>query len=495
MLEITAQHLADLTGGRLVGGATGQERITGQAQVDSRAIAPGDLFAAFVGERSDGHDHLPAALENGAAIGLVSRDGDHPAVLVEDVLEALTTLAREQLARARREREDLVVLAVTGSAGKTGTKDLLGLALSTAGETIAPVGSFNNELGLPLTVLRLTPSTRFLVLEMGARGIGHIAHLTGIARPDISVVLNVGSAHLGEFGTVETTARAKSELVRALPPSGRAVLNAEDPLVLAMAEGSPAPVTRWGISSGEVRGTDLDLDDEARIRFTFRVPEQLTRLDGSTVPAGDHPVRPDLMGDHQAANAVAALTAAVIAGADPAAAAAALDGARLASGGRMEALRAGGVLVINDAYNANPDSMRQALKTLAHLGRGHRTIAVLGEMLELGPDTVRLHDEIGRLAVRLNISQLIAVGEGAAPIHHGASLEGSFGGESQWLPTVAEAISVLERTVEPGDVVLLKSSRDSGLRNIAPPLLEHLAAGEPAAAPPAADPADRGGQA
>lgn len=160
----------------------------------------------------------------------------------------------------------------------------------------------------------------------------------------------------------------------------------------------------------------------------------------------------------------------------------------------MEALRAGGALVINDAYNANPDSMRQALKTLAHLGRGHRTIAVLGEMLELGPDAARLHDEIGRLAVRLNISLLIAVGEGAAPIHHGASLEGSFGGESQWLATVEEAITVLERTVESGDVVLLKASRDSGLRSIAQPLLEHLAAGDQAA-PPAADPADRGGQA
>src|SRR5699024_3190673 len=195
---------------------------------------------------------------------------------------------------------------------------------------------------------------------------------------------------------------------------------------------------------------------------------------GSSIPPGSHPVAPDLLGEHQAGNVLAALTACVLAGADPATAAATLDGAKLPSGQRMEVLRSGGAVIIDDAYNANPDSMRQALKTLAHLGRGRRTIAVLGEMLEMGPDTVRLHDEIGRLAVRLNTSQLYVVGDGAAPIHHGASLEGSLGGEPEYLDTVDEAITVLEQTLAPGDVVLLKSSRDSGLRAIARPLIEHL---------------------
>ncbi|HJB12021.1 MAG TPA: UDP-N-acetylmuramoyl-tripeptide--D-alanyl-D-alanine ligase [Candidatus Brachybacterium merdavium] len=474
MLETTAREIAEITGGRLVGGATGDERVTGDARIDSRSVATGDLFAAFVGERADGHDYLEAAREGGAVLSLVSREAQMPGVLVEDVGRALSELARAQLSRARQEHPALTVLAVTGSAGKTGTKDLMGRILGDIAPTIAPVGSFNNELGLPLTVLRLRPETRFLVLEMGSRGPGHITHLTEIARPDISLVLNVGSAHLGEFGSVDGIARAKGELVEALPPGGRAVLNAEDPRVAAMAERSVAPVVTFGFYSGQVRGEELTLDDDARLGFTLTIPEGLVRLDGSSIPPGSHPVAPDLLGEHQAGNVLAALTACVLAGADPATAAATLDGAKLPSGQRMEVLRSGGAVIIDDAYNANPDSMRHALKTLAHLGRGRRTIAVLGEMLELGEDSVRLHDEIGRLAVRLNISQLYVVGEGAAPIHHGASLEGSFGGESVHLETVEEAIAVLEQTVTTGDAVLMKSSRDAGLRRIARPLLAHL---------------------
>ena len=474
MLHITTREIAEITGGSLVGGASGDEQVTGAARIDSREVGEGDLFAAFLGEHVDGHDYLEAARTAGATAALVTEDRGTPAVRVADVREALSALARAQLESARTENPDLVVLAVTGSAGKTGTKDLLGTILSAAGETIAPAGSLNNELGLPLTVLRLTSATRFLVLEMGARGIGHIAQLTAIARPDISLVLNVGSAHLGEFGSVEAIATAKGELVEALAPEGRAILNAEDRLVAAMAERSAAPALSWGFHEGTVRGADLTLDDRARIAFDLVVPEGITTLKGAPVPAGTFPVRPDLMGEHQAANVLAALTGALAAGVDPAAATAALDGATLASGHRMEVLRAGGAIVINDAYNANPDSMKQALKTLAHLGRTHRTIAVLGEMLELGPDAVRLHDEIGRLAVRLNISQLYVVGDGAAPIHHGASLEGSFGGESEYVDTVDEALAVLERTVRPGDAVLMKSSRDAGLRWLAQPLVEHL---------------------
>ena len=475
MLQITAREIAALTDGALVGGATGDELVTGTAQIDSREVGPGDLFAAFLGESVDGHDFLAAAQTSGAAITLVTEDRGVPAVQVDDVQRALSVLAREQLGRARRENAELVVLAITGSAGKTGTKDLLGTILGAHGPTVAPAGSFNNELGLPLTVLRISAETRYLVLEMGARGIGHIAALTTIARPDISVVLNVGSAHIGEFGSIDAIAQAKGELVEALAPEGRAILHAEDRLVAAMAQRSPAPVTSWGFTDGDVRGADLTLDERARVRFDLVVPEGLTTLRGEPVAPGRFGVHPSLLGEHQAANVLAALTAALAAGVDPAGAAAALEGATLASAQRMQALEAGGVLIIDDAYNANPDSMRQALKTLAHLGRTHRTIAVIGEMLELGPDSVRLHDEIGRLAVRLNIGQLYSVGDGAAPIHHGACLEGSFGGESEYLDTVEEALAVLERTVQPGDAVLLKSSRDAGLRRIAGPLVEHLA--------------------
>src|SRR5699024_5490379 len=230
--------------------------------------------------------YLEAARTAGASAALVTEDRGTPAVRVPDVLEALSTLARAQLERARVEHPELVVLAVTGSAGKTGTKDLLGTILSTAGETIAPAGTFTNGLGLPLSVLRLTPETRFLVLEMGARGIGHIARLTTIARPDISVVLNVGSAHLGEFGSIDAIAQAKGELVEALAPEGRAILHAEDRLVAAMAQRSPAPVTSWGFTDGDVRGADLTLDERARVRFDLVVPEGLTTLRGEPVAPG-----------------------------------------------------------------------------------------------------------------------------------------------------------------------------------------------------------------
>lgn len=473
MLRTTAQEIADIVGGELIGGATGTQTVTGAARIDSRQVGPGDLFAAFDGEKVDGHCFVEAAREAGAALALVSRPVPGPAVLVDDVQDALADLARAHLERARREREDIVVFAVTGSAGKTGTKDLLGHLLSGLGATIAPAGSFNNELGLPLTVLSLDASTRFLVLEMGARGPGHIAHLTRIAPPDISLVLNVGSAHLGEFGTVEGIAAAKGEMIEALGGEGRAVLNAEDPRVAAMADRSAAPVVTWGIRAGDVRAADLSLDELARARFTLEVPTGLTDLHGKEVPAGSHPVRLALIGEHQVSNALAAATAAMLAGVQPSALVAGLGTAAAVSGQRMErADLPGGILLINDAYNANPDSMRLALRTLAHLGRGRRTVAVIGEMRELGEDSIRLHDEIGRLAVRLNVGKLIVVGPGAMPVHQGATLEGSFGDESTYVATIDDALAVLETTMRPGDVVLLKSSRDAGIREIGPRLIQ-----------------------
>lgn len=481
MLTTTAAEIAAITGGELAPGTTGRETVTGIARIDSRAVLPGDLFAAFAGEHVDGHDYLDAARAAGAALALASRPVGGPAVLVEDVERALSQLARAQLERARALRpldsaEPLVVIAITGSAGKTGTKDLLADLLGTEGPTIAPPGSFNNELGMPLTVLSLRAETRFLVLEMGARGRGHIAHLTAIARPDISLVLNVGSAHLGEFGSVEGIAEAKGEIIEALETTGRAVLNADDRRVAAMAPRTDAPVLTWGIGTegtteGMVRAEDLELDPSARAAFTLVIPPGLHDLQDRAIPAGSHAVRLGLIGEHQAQNALAAALAALLAGVAPADVAARLGAAAARSGQRMEQTELpGGITLINDAYNANPDSMRMALRTLAHLGRGRRTIAVLGEMRELGEDTIALHDAVGRLAVRLNVGLLIAVGPGARPIHQGACLEGSFGGESVYVETLPEALAVLETSMGPGDVVLLKSSRDAGLRDLAAPL-------------------------
>lgn len=472
MLRTTAREIADVVGGRLAGGATGAETVTGRARIDSRLVEVGDLFAAFAGEHVDGADYAPAAHAAGAALILGTQDTGVPSVLVEDVEAALSALAHSQLDRARAARTDLVVLALTGSAGKTGTKDMIGEILAPLGPTVAPAGSHNNELGLPLTVLDIDEETRFLVLEMGARGIGHIAHLTAIARPNISLVLNVGTAHLGEFGSVEAIAQAKGEIIEALAPGGRAVLNADDPRVLAMAPRTAAPVVTWGTGRGDVRLEDLTLDDAAHPRFTLTVPAGLTAVDGREIPAGSAAVHLDLVGEHQAMNATAATVAALLAGATLPEAARALGGARVLSGQRMETVELpGGITLVNDAYNANPDSMRLALRTLAHLGRARRTIAVLGEMRELGPDTIRLHDEIGRLAVRLNIDQLIVVGPGARAVHNGACLEGSFGGESIYTETVDEAFAVLETTMRPGDVVLLKSSRDAGVRTLGPRII------------------------
>lgn len=475
MLTISASDICDIVSGTLIGGATGTELITGNAVIDSRSAAQGDLFAAFEGNNVDGHRYVQAATEQGAALCLVSRDVDVPAIKVDDVQRALTHLAKAQLERARATRPDFAVVAVTGSAGKTGTKDLLGYLLRSLGETVAPSGSLNNELGVPLTVLSIRESTRFLVLEMGARGVGHISYLTDFARPDIAVVLNVGSAHLGEFGSVDAIARAKGELVEALDPAGAAVLYADDPYVRDMAERSKAPVVFWGEGQGDLQIHNLRLDDFARASFDLEITRPVRRLDGSTVEPGSVEISSPLLGEHQARNVTAASAAALVAGVSPEDLPGILRDAHAVSGGRMEVLEAPhGITIINDAYNANPDSMRQALRTLAHLGEKHRTIAVLGEMLELGDEHIALHDGIGRVAVRLNISQLIVVGRGAMPIHQGASLEGSFGGESRYVEDLAEAQAVLEQIVEPGDVVLVKSSHGAGLRTLVEPLMTYL---------------------
>ncbi len=464
MLETTAAAIAEITGGSLVGGADPDLTVTGAARVDSRLIQPGDLFIAFAGEHADGHDFAAAAHRSGAVLSLLTREADVPGILVTDPLEAITALATAMLTRARAENDRLTVIGITGSSGKTSTKDLLNAILSPVAETIAPAGSRNNELGLPLTILELTANTRFLVLEMGARGIGHIRHLTEIARPDISVVLNVGSAHVGEFGSVDNIRIAKQELVEALTEDGTAVLNLDDPRVAQMASASAGRVIGTGFAAdAEVTAENLRVDDAARPAFTL------------ITPAGSAEVQLQLTGEHHVSNALQAAAAALAAGVDGEQIASGLRSATSRSHGRMQVNEVDrGITIINDAYNANPDSMRTALKALAHLGRTRRTIAVLGEMLELGEDSIRLHDEVGRLAVRLNITHLIAVGDGARAIHNGAHLEGSFGGESQWVDSIQSARDVLETMMQPGDVVLLKSSNGVGLARLGDQLVQDL---------------------
>ncbi|MCD2190094.1 UDP-N-acetylmuramoyl-tripeptide--D-alanyl-D-alanine ligase [Actinomycetospora soli] len=472
MIELTLAELARLVGGRLHR-ATGDERVTGTVEFDSRAVTPGGLFVALPGERVDGHAFATTAVAAGAAGVLAAREVDAPAVLVDPlpadapvpdaaldaggaaVLVALQTLARH----AVDSLPDLDVVGLTGSSGKTSTKDLIAGLLEHDGPTVAPPGSFNNELGHPWTVLRADASTRHLVLELSARGRGHIAALCRVAPPRVGAVLNVGSAHLGEFGSREAIAQAKGELVEALPAAadgGVAVLGADDPVVAAMRSRTAARVVHAGRApEADVRAVDEVIDDEGRPRFRL------------VTPAGEAEVALGLRGAHQVDNAlVAAAIALETTGLDVGTVAEVLGAAVPRSRWRMEVgERPDGVRVLNDAYNANPESMRAALATLAAMGGRHT--AVLGAMAELGADADAAHAELGRLAASSGLHRLVVVGEAAREVHEAARAAGL---DSDLVPDAASAVEAVHP--EPGDVVLVKASRSAGLETVARALLE-----------------------
>ncbi|MGB3481759.1 MAG: UDP-N-acetylmuramoyl-tripeptide--D-alanyl-D-alanine ligase, partial [Mycobacterium sp.] len=386
------------------------------------------------------------------------RDGSGAAVLA-----ALGLLAAE-VAR-RLVTGGLTIVGVTGSSGKTSTKDLLAAVLAPLGPVVAPPGSFNNELGHPWTVLRADESTRYLILEMSARHPGNIAHLAAIAPPQIAVVLNVGTAHLGEFGSRQAIADTKAELAQAVPASGVVVLNADDSAVAAMAGLTAARVVRVSRNShADVWADEATLDAEARPAFSLH-------FSGGAVP-----VSLAVHGDHQVSNALCAAAVALECGATGEQVAAALAAAGPVSKHRMAVTtRADGVTVINDAYNANPDSMRAGLQALAWMARGERgasrrkSFAVLGEMAELGEDAISEHDLIGRLVVRLDVSRLIVVGTGRSmsAMLHGAVMEGSWGSEATQVADVSAALELLRSELAEGDVVLVKASNSAGLSALA----------------------------
>jgi UDP-N-acetylmuramoyl-tripeptide--D-alanyl-D-alanine ligase len=440
--------------------------VTGPVVIDSRKVGPGALFVAFAGERVDGHEFAARAVQDGAAAVLAARPVGVPAIVVDDVQSALGALARHVL-----ERLGATVVALTGSAGKTSTKDLVAQLLQRLAPTVWTPGSLNNEIGLPLTVLSADATTRHLVLEMGARGVGHIRYLTGLTPPRIGMVLNVGSAHIGEFGSRERIAEAKGEMVESLPAEaegGIAVLNADDPLVLAMASRTKARVVTFGESEqADVRAENVRLNDRGQAVFGLRTP------------TGYADVTLRLYGEHHVSNALAAAAVASELGMPAGEIATALSEAGSLSHWRMEVTeRPDGVTVVNDAYNANPESMRAALRALAAMGRsaqarGGRTWAVLGKMAELGEQSLSEHDAVGRLAVRLNVSKLVAVGgTEAAWLQMGAYNEGSWGEESVHVSDAEAAIDLLRSEVRPGDVVLVKASRSVGLETVALALTE-----------------------
>ena len=482
MIGLTVGEIAALVGARPSAGDP--DAVVTSVVADSRAVEPGALFVALVGARVDGHDHVLPAWRAGAVAALTSREvPPAPCLLVADPLAALGRVARRVVDRGVA--GGLQVVGITGSQGKTSTKDLLAQVLETAGPTVAPVGNLNNELGVPLTACRLEPSTRFLVAELGARGVGHIAYLCGIVAPRVGVVLNVGQAHVGEFGGQEAIARAKGELVEALPGSGHAVLNADDPLVWAMRERTRADVLAFSGSGGPppdgpaLWASEVSADRLGRHTFVLHHRS-------GTGALGSAEVALRLTGRHQVPNAVAAAAAAVAVGLGLEAIATALSAAGPRSRWRMELHeRPDGVVVVNDSYNANPDSMRAAVGTLVELGGGSggRTVAVVGDMLELGGTAESEHAGLGRHLAAAKVDWVIALGEHARTIVDAAVAAGLDPGCARALGGKEEALAVLRAELRPGDVVLVKASRGLALDTVAEALVAPDAAPDPAETP------------
>lgn len=447
MIALSLREIAEVTGGAVHGDDA--IVVDAPATLDSRAVEPGGLFVAIAGEHADGHEFAAQSVAAGAAAVLASREVDVPAVVVDDVVVALGRLARHVIDQL----EDVTVVAITGSSGKTSAKDLVAHLLEPDGMTVATAGNFNNELGVPLTVLRADELTRFLVVEMGARAIGNIAELCEIVPPDVGIVLNVGHAHIGEFGSAEAIARTKGELAAAVEGDGVVVLNADDPLVAAMSTRTEAAVVTFG-AAGDVRVSDLQVDAEGSPRFTL------------THGGRSAPAYVPLIGEYHAWNAAAAVAAAIVLGVDLPTAADRLATAGPRSPMRMERhVRADGLVVVNDAYNANPESMAAALRAVAAIGAG-RAVAVLGEMLELGTDSHEAHVEIGRLAAELGFAKVVVVGEGARGIAEGA------GAIAVSVDDVDVAVRTLSASLSGVEVVLVKASRGGRLERVADALLQ-----------------------
>jgi len=463
MISLSLHEIAKIIGAELIG--AGETLITNSVETDSRLVQAGSLFVAKPGEVTDGHLFVSNALANGAVAAIVEHKVDVKInqLVVKDSVHALGLLAEFVVAEVKT-KGNLHVIGVTGSNGKTTTKNMLREVLSLAGETVAPEESFNNEVGAPYSMLKITSNTKYLVVELGADGLGSISYLAKMCKPDIGIELKVGLAHAGEFGGIEITENIKAELVEEMDSNGIALLNIDDSRVASMASRTKAKVIGFGTNDqSQYRATEISLSLEGT-SFIFNRP------DGSKAA-----VRLQILGEHHVYNALAALSVGDLLGVDRTASIRALENMNLAERWRMERhVRKDGLVVINDAYNASPESMRAALQTLAQLGRlsGKRTIAVMGEMAELGQFSAVEHDAIGRIAVRLNLSQVVVVGLGAKLIHMGASQEGSWDGESKYFDEISEALGFLRGMLTGEEIVLVKSSKSANLRYLGDDLLE-----------------------
>ena len=452
MIVMTCAQLAQVTGGELLL----PERVDGEVSVDavatdSRTVPDGDpLFVALRGESADGHDHVPGAVAAGAVAVLVERapePGRVPAIVVDDTWQALRALGHHV-----RQQVDPTAVAITGSVGKTTVKDLTAAAVGAGRRTHAARGSYNNELGVPLTLCGLLPDTEVLVAEIGARHVGDIADLAPLVAPDVAVVTAVAAVHLEVFGSIEAIARAKGELVQSLGDDGVAVLALDDPWVAAMAAHAPATITvATDLVEADVHAREVRLDPFARPSAT------------AVTPWGEVELSLPVAGRHQIANALFALAVAGHLGVDLDAAATALA-ATTVSPWRGEVNVVDGVTVLNDAYNANPTSVVAALQTLVAIERTGRTIAVLGEMAEIGSDTTSEHERIGRACADLGVDVLVGVGQAANDTMNGAA---SGDVEVVAVADAAEASRAVRALAMPGDVVLVKASRVAGLERVA----------------------------
>ncbi|WIM66977.1 UDP-N-acetylmuramoyl-tripeptide--D-alanyl-D-alanine ligase [Corynebacterium breve] len=506
MIPLGLTDIADIVGGYVADAEDPHAKVTGFVEFDSRKVSEGGLFVALAGAKVDGHDFAHKAVEQGAVGVLAAREVGVPAVIVPPaernendnsdlatndpdgsvtaVVQAMSKLAA-YVSRELVDKHGLMITGVTGSAGKTSTKDLIAAVLSRQGQTVAPPGSFNNEIGHPYTALRCSEQTKFLVAEMSARGIGHIAHLATIAPPTVGVVLNVGSAHLGEFGSRENIAQAKGELVEALPNAadgGLAILNADDPFVASMATRTKAKVVFYSAATPHVRNadfyaTDIELDDVARASFVMHTPNNPPQN-----------VRLNVFGAHQVSNALAAAAVGIQAGMTAAEVAEALSAARNTSANRMDVnTRADGVTIINDAYNANPESMRAGIAALGYTAAGRpgaRSIAVLGEMGELGNDSLEQHRALGDELARYRVSDLVVVGQGEVEeaLARQAISRGIVTKLAHDVEDATDVVRGILSTAPAGeenwharkdkDVVLVKASNALGLWRVAEALLD-----------------------
>lgn len=461
MIALTLAEIAAAVGGelRVAGEDTPETVVDGVVDTDSRTMHPGSVFVAKPGAETDGHRFVGAAVDAGAVLAIVERPVDVQVsqIVVPDAVAALGDLAREVVGRVRA-KGDLRIVGITGSNGKTTTKNFLARILADEGETVAPINSFNNEVGAPVTMLRITHDTRYLVSEFGAAAPGSIARLAGLVEPDVVVVLMVGMAHAGGFGGIEATAKAKAELVSAARVPGTAVLNLDDARVSAMQELARSrglEVVGFGQTpAAEVRALDLEV--------TASGTTCVIEVDGERMP-----LHLKVLGAHHVTNALAAISAARVLGVPAADAIRRLETVEIAERWRMQPMGNDRVRIINDAYNASPDSMAAALRTLAQItGPDERTVAVLGAMSELGESAGEEHDRIGLLAVRLNIRRIVVVGPEARRLYLSAVGEGSWDSEAVHLPDQDAAFEYLRSELRDGDRVLVKSSNSVGLRHL-----------------------------